>query len=99
LVRLCTRNAVDYTDRMPVIAAGASRPKASSLTIDDEAVVIGTDGLSRFDELRAACARVAFLYAFDSLEQDGEDLQERPLLARRKALAALLRRSHGIVFD
>ena len=43
---------------------------------------------------------MAFLYAFDLLEHDGEDLRERPLLARRKALAALLRRSQdGILFN
>jgi hypothetical protein len=61
----------------------------------------GPDGLSRFDELRrAAGVRVAFLYAFDLLEHDGEDLRERPLLPRRRALAALLRRSQdGIVFN
>src|ERR1700675_4492978 len=100
-VRLWTRNAVDYSNRMPTIVAGAARLKADSFTIDGEAVVIGADGLSRFDELRrAAGARVAFLYAFDLLELNGEDLREQPLLARRKALATLLRRSQdGIVFN
>jgi ATP-dependent DNA ligase len=100
-VRLWSRNAVDYTARMPTIAAGAARLKAESFTIDGEAVVIGADGLSRFDELRRAeGARVAFLYAFDLLEHNGEDLRERPLLVRRKALATLLRRSQdGIVFN
>src|SRR5579862_7002312 len=52
MVRLWTRNAVDYTDRLSTIAAAASRLKADSFTIDGEAVVIGPDGLSRFDELR-----------------------------------------------
>jgi bifunctional non-homologous end joining protein LigD len=87
--------------RMPTIAAGAAHLKAESFTIDGEAVVIGADGLSRFDELRrAAGARVAFLYAFDLLEFNGEDLREQPLLARRKVLATLLRRSQdGIVFN
>jgi bifunctional non-homologous end joining protein LigD len=101
MVRLWTRNAVDYTDRMPTIVAGAARLKADSFTIDGEAVVIGAEGLSQFDELRrAAGARVAFLYAFDLLEHNREDLRERPLLARRKALAMLLRGSHdGIVFN
>jgi ATP-dependent DNA ligase len=45
-------------------------------------------------------ARVAFLYAFDFLERDGDDLREQPLLARRKALAGLLQlRQEGIVFN
>jgi bifunctional non-homologous end joining protein LigD len=100
-VRLWTRKAVDFTDRFPTIAAAAARIKAKSFTIDGEAVVIGVDGLSRFDELRRAeGARVAFLYAFDFLELDSADLREQPLLARRKALARLLRGSpDGIVFN
>jgi ATP-dependent DNA ligase len=63
--------------------------------------VIGADGLSLFDELRRTeGARVAFLYAFDILGYDGEDLREQPLLVRRKALARLLRHSQsGIVFN
>jgi len=77
------------------------RIKTKSFTIDGEAVVIGADGLSRFDELRRADgARVAFLYAFDLLELDGVELREQPLLARRKALERLLRGSKtGIVFN
>jgi ATP-dependent DNA ligase len=42
------------------------RIKAESFTIDGEAVVLGPDGLSRFEELcRRAVARTAILYAFD----------------------------------
>jgi bifunctional non-homologous end joining protein LigD len=100
-VRIFSRRGHNWTARLPAIAAGAARLKAKSFTIDGEAVVIGADGLSRFDELRrAAGARTAFLCAFDLLEHDGEDLRERPLLARRDALARLLRHSQGgIVFN
>jgi len=52
MVRLWTRRAIDYTDRFPLIAAEAARLDADSFTIDGEAVVIGPDGLSQFDELR-----------------------------------------------
>jgi ATP-dependent DNA ligase len=38
--------------RLPAIAVAAQRIKAKSFTIDGEAVVLGLDGLSRFDELR-----------------------------------------------
>jgi hypothetical protein len=42
-----------------------------SFTIDGEAVVLGPDGLSRFEELsRREAARTAILYAFDSIEHD-----------------------------
>jgi len=59
---------------------------------DGEAVVLGPDGLSRFDELRRReAAHAAILYAFDLIEHDGEDLRDRPFLDRKAALARLLR--------
>jgi DNA ligase 1 len=48
-VRLYGRNAYDWTAR--AIAAAAESIQAKSFTIDGEAVVIGPDGLSRFEEL------------------------------------------------
>ena len=51
-VRLYTRNASDLTARLPAIAAVAERIKAKSFTIDGEAVVLGPDNFSLFDELR-----------------------------------------------
>jgi bifunctional non-homologous end joining protein LigD len=101
MVRLWTRNAVDFTDRFSAIAAAASRLKADSFTIDGEAVVIGPDGLSRFDELRRReGARTAVLYAFDLVEHDGEDLRDRAFLERKATLARLLRGSEaGILLN
>jgi bifunctional non-homologous end joining protein LigD len=91
-VRLYTRNAFDWTARLPAIAAAAERIKAKSFTIDGEAVVAGPDGLSRFGELRRReAAHTAILYAFDLIEHDGEDLRNRPFLERKEALARLLR--------
>src|SRR5215831_17704642 len=52
IVRLYSRNAIDLTARLSVIAAAAGRIRAESFTIDGEAVVLGPDGLSRFEELR-----------------------------------------------
>jgi bifunctional non-homologous end joining protein LigD len=91
-VRLYSRNAFELTARLPAIAAAAERIKATSFTIDGEAVVLGPDGLSRFDELRRrAAARTAILYAFDLIEHDGEDLHDRPFLDRKAELVRLLR--------
>jgi ATP-dependent DNA ligase len=91
-VRLYTRNAYDWTARLPAIADAAERIKARSFTIDGEAVVLGPDGLSRFEELRRReAAHSAMLYAFDLIEHDGEDLRDRPFLERKAALAQLLR--------
>jgi bifunctional non-homologous end joining protein LigD len=62
------------------------------ITIHREAVVLGHDGLSRFEELsRRDAARTAILYAFDLIEHDGEDLRNLPFLDRKAALARLLR--------
>jgi len=101
IVRLYTRTAYDWTARLPAIAAAAGRIKAKSFTIDGEAVVVGPDGLSRFDDLRRReAARTAILYAFDLIEHDGEDLRDRPFLDRKTALARLLRDTDaGIVLN
>jgi bifunctional non-homologous end joining protein LigD len=91
-VRLYSRNAYDWTVRLAAIAAAAEQIKAKSFTIDGEAVVLGPDGLSRFEELsRREAARTAILYAFDLIECDGEDLRNLPFLGRKAALAGLLR--------
>jgi len=102
-VRLYTRNAYDWTARLPAIAAAAGRIKAKSFTIDGEAVVLGPDGLSRFEELRRrSAAHAAILYAFDLIEHDGEDLRDRPYLDRKAACTAtvaglrtLIQTGHG----
>jgi ATP-dependent DNA ligase len=92
VVRLYSRNGNDWTARLRAIAAAAEQIKAKSFTIDGEAVVLGPDGLSRFEELRSREAtHKAILYAFDLIEHDGEDLRDRPFLDRKAALARLLR--------
>src|SRR5215475_5033068 len=55
-VRIYSRNAYDGTLRLAAIATAAERIKARSFTIDGEAVVLGPDGLSRFEELRVEAA-------------------------------------------
>jgi bifunctional non-homologous end joining protein LigD len=66
--------------------------KTKSFTIDGEAVVLGPDGSSRFEDLRRReAAHKAILYAFDLIEHDGEDLRGLPFVDRKAALARLLR--------
>jgi bifunctional non-homologous end joining protein LigD len=95
------RLVYDCTARLPAIAAAAARIKAKSFTIDGEAVVLGPDGLSRFDDLRRrVAARAAVLYAFDLVEHDGQDLRDLPFLDRKAALARLRRDTDaGILFN
>jgi bifunctional non-homologous end joining protein LigD len=100
-VRLYSRNANDWTARLSAIATAARRIKAKSFTIDGEAIVLGPDGLSRFDELRRReAADTAILYAFDLIEHDGEDMRNRRFLDRKNALARLLRNTEArILFN
>src|SRR5262245_33747806 len=83
-VRLLTRNANDWTDRYPLIAAAAAALKARSFLIDGEAVACDGDGMPSFDRLRYRRADGAvFLFAFDLLELDGRDLRREPLEVRK----------------
>jgi ATP-dependent DNA ligase len=95
-VLLYSRSANDWTVRLAAIAAAAELIKAKSFTIDGEAVVLGPDGLSRFDELRRrGAAQTAILYAFDLIQHDGEALRDLPFLDRKAALAWLLRETEA----
>jgi ATP-dependent DNA ligase len=58
-VRLYSRNANDWSARLSALAAAAARIEAKSFMADGEAFVLGTDGLSLFDELRRTGARAA----------------------------------------
>jgi bifunctional non-homologous end joining protein LigD len=91
-VRLFTRNGHDWTGRFPLIARAALSLKTASCLIDGEAVACDGDGLPVFDRLRyRRDDRRVFLYAFDLIELDGEDLRHEPIERRKAALAKLLR--------
>ena len=65
VVRIYSRNAINWTDRFSTIATVAATLEAHSFTIDGEAVVIGPDGIAQFDELRRRNgAERATLYGF-----------------------------------
>jgi hypothetical protein len=53
VVRLFTRRGYDWTDRYPAIAAAAAKLRATSLTLDGEAVVTGADASGHGGELAA----------------------------------------------
>ena len=96
-VRLLTRNGHDWTDRYPLIAEAAGALRVRSFLIDGEAVACGDDGLPAFDRLRyrRQDGRV-FLYAFDLLELNGQDLRREPIEIRKRELGKLLRWSAQI---
>lgn len=93
-VRLLTRNGHDWSNRYPLIVAAANALKCQSCLIDGEAVVCDAAGLAVFQKLRGRKddARV-FLYAFDLIEIDGQDLRKLPIEDRKFRLLRLLRKS------
>jgi bifunctional non-homologous end joining protein LigD len=90
-LRLLTRNGHDWTGRFRLIAEAAGALRARSFLIDGEAVACDGDGLPVLDRLRyrRQHGRV-FLYAFDLLELNGQDLRREPLEVRKGALASVM---------
>ena len=90
-VRLFTRNGHDWTGRFPLIAGAALSLKAVSCLIDGEAVACDDDGMPCFDRLRYRRQDGhVFLYAFDLIELDGDDLRREPIERRKVLLIRLL---------
>ena len=77
-----TRRGTDYTDRVPRIGDTIARLPAKSVVLDGEGVACDARGVTDFELLRAALGRPAkrevFLYAFDLLELDGQNLRKEP---------------------
>jgi bifunctional non-homologous end joining protein LigD len=89
---LLTRNGNDWTDRYPLIAEAARALQVRSFLMDGEAVACDGDGVPCFDRLRYRRQdRHVFLYAFDLLKLNGQDMRREPLESRKRQLASLLR--------
>jgi bifunctional non-homologous end joining protein LigD len=57
-------------------------------------VSCGEDGIASFDRIRHRhCDHTVFLYAFDLIEMDGEDLRRDPLEVRKATLASMIARA------
>jgi bifunctional non-homologous end joining protein LigD len=91
-IRLLTRKGHDWADHYPAIVEAVKALRARSCLIDGEAVVCDEHGLAVFERLRHKHeAHHVFLFAFDLLELDGQDLRREPLETRKATLASLLR--------
>jgi bifunctional non-homologous end joining protein LigD len=91
-VRLYTGGGYDCVDRYSTIAGAVRSLKVESCIIDGEVVVCDEAGRPSFEMLRSRLHdRVAFLYAFDLLALDGQDLRREPLETRKATLGSLLR--------
>jgi bifunctional non-homologous end joining protein LigD len=90
-VKLYSRPGNDLTHRFPLIVDALARLRSRSCIIDGEAVACDDNGLPVFDRLRyRRDDRRVFLYAFDLIELDGDDLRREPIERRKVLLMRLL---------
>jgi ATP-dependent DNA ligase len=78
-VRLYSRPGNDLTDRFPLIVEALARLRSRSCIIDGEAVCCDDNGVPSFDRIRYRRHYASvFLYAFDMIELNGDDLCRDP---------------------
>jgi ATP-dependent DNA ligase len=88
-VRLYSRPGNDFTRRFPLIVETLGRLRSRSCIIDGEAVACDDNGVASFDLVRHHRANESiFLYAFDLIELNGDDLRRDPLEVRKATLAS-----------
>jgi bifunctional non-homologous end joining protein LigD len=100
-VKLYSRPGNDLTYRFPLIVEALARLRSRSCIIDGEAVACGEDGVASFERIRHRLNDASvFLYAFDLIGLDGEDMRRDPLVVRKATLMALLARAaRGLQFN
>ena len=95
-VRLYSRPGNDLTKRFPLIVEALARLRARSCIVDGEAVACGDNGIALFERIRyRRHDDTVFLYVFDLIELNGDDLRREPLETRKATLASLLARAHA----
>ena len=93
-MRLYSRPGNDLTHRFPLIVETLARLRSRSCIIDGEAVACDNKGMPSFDRIRYRRHDASvFLYAFDLIELNGDDLRREPLDTRKATLASVLRRA------
>ena len=97
-MRLYSRPGNDLTDRFPLIVEALGGLRSHSVILDGEAVACDDNGFPSFDRLRRRQHDASvFLYAFDLIELNGDDLRRDPLEVRKATLASVLARGgHGL---
>jgi bifunctional non-homologous end joining protein LigD len=86
-----SRPGNDLTDRFPRIVEALARLRSRSCIIDGEALVCDQDGLANFDRIRYRQHEASvFVYAFDLIELNGDDLRREPLEVGKATLASVL---------
>jgi hypothetical protein len=100
-VRLYSRPGNDFTRQFPLIVKALERLRSRSCIIDGEAVACDDNGVASFDLIRHHRANgSAFLYAFDLIELNGDDLRRDPLEVRKATLASIVAKARpGVRFN
>jgi bifunctional non-homologous end joining protein LigD len=93
-VKLYSRPGNDLTYRFPLIVEGLAKLRARSCIIDGEAVACDGGGIASFDRIRYRRHDAdVFMWAFDLIEFNGDDLRRDPLNVRKATLASVLARA------
>jgi bifunctional non-homologous end joining protein LigD len=100
-VRLYSRPGNDLTYRFPLIVETLVRLRSRSCIIDGEAVACDDNGVTSFNRVRyRRHDESIFLYAFDLIELNGDDLRRDPLEGRKATLEMMLAKAgRGIRFN
>jgi bifunctional non-homologous end joining protein LigD len=100
-VRLYSRPGNDLTYRFPLIVETLVCLRSRSCIIDGEAVACDDNGVTSFNRVRyRRHDESIFLYAFDLIELNGDDLRHDPLEGRKARLEIVLAKSApGIRFN
>jgi bifunctional non-homologous end joining protein LigD len=92
-VRLYSRPGNDLTYRFPLLVEAMTKLRSRSCIIDGKAVACRDDDMASFDRIRyRRHDDEVFLYAFDLIELNGDDLRQNPLGVRKATLERLLER-------
>jgi ATP-dependent DNA ligase len=93
-VKLYSRPGNDLTWRFPLIVEAVAKLRVRCCIIDGERVACGEDGLSSFDRIRhRRYDESVFMWPFDLIEFDGDDLRLEPLGARKANVTRVLARA------
>lgn len=90
--RVYTRNGHDWTEQFSVLLPSLQSLTAGSALIDGEIVAIDAHGRTNFSMLKTGIKAGIPLkfYAFDLLEQNGQNLCDLPLVERKARLEKLI---------
>jgi bifunctional non-homologous end joining protein LigD len=100
-IKLFSRSGNELTNRFPLIVEAMAKLRSHSCIIDGEAVACGPDGIGCFELSRGWYIEASvFMWAFDLIELDGQDMRHNPLETQKASLECLLSRAApGIAFN